>query len=606
MICYKFCPPPILKKKINIFLCSQLYVLVLYIFQIHLFQGMGEEKSWLKCTEDALSRKVIESKDMISWSAFHASRLDVPVRKPDISSMLPLFYENAHSTEMVKHGMEVLKKATFHLNPDQVPVITMDQPLFALGKQIQWQWESLAEDKYVVMLGPFHTETMFLKTIGGWLKGSGWTEAIHEADILSSGRADALVAVSSVTKTRYIHQVTIAALHTLMSKAYTIHVNHPEFDPKNSFEEWKAQMREKYPQFMYWDRVMQLEEILCQFVKSLRTGNFVLYVEALQMMMPWVFAFDHVNYARWLTVHIRDMLKLESTHPDVHAEFTNGNFVVHRSLSKFSSIAMDQNHEQLNKQIKGDGGVKGLFNNKVSLDKWLIAGPEIARFVSEFEDSVLEKHNSSLHHEQGYLRQCQFLEDVSKLVHTIEEHDNPFLDTGSELVNLYSKKIMSENAVKTMKNAFKLGQTQYETFWKERIDGDKPLSDTLAKNNLSIFNENSDKKKVKTQKDTLRKDCNLLARMYIGSSTRDADLDEFFAHENQSIPPSLSTVSGELRLGTKADLTKCLENVLTEAAHFMKADTKIIDGATIVNMIKPKGPGTFDDYVEKDILPYIR
>ena len=89
--------------------------------------------------------------------------------------------------------------------------------------------------------------------------------------------------------------------------------------------------------------------------------------------------------------------------------------------------------------------------------------------------------------------------------------------------------------------------------------------------------------------------------MYIGSSTRDADLDEFFAHENQSIPPSLSTFSGELRLGTKADLTKCLENVLPETAHFTKAETKI---AAIV--IKPKGPGTFDDYIEKDILPYIR
>ena len=63
------------------------------------------------------------------------------------------------------------------------------------------------------------------------------------------------------------------------------------------------------------------------------------------------------------------------------------------------------------------------------------------------------------------------MEDVNKLVDTIQENDNPFLDTGSELVNLYSKKIMSESAVKTMKNAFKLGQMQYEIFWKERLKG---------------------------------------------------------------------------------------------------------------------------------------
>ena len=84
----------------------------------------------------------------------------------------------------------------------------MDQPLYAIGKQIQWEWPSLGEERYVVMMGSLHIEMMFLKTIGDWIDGSGWTEAVTLSDITTSGRAESLTSVSSVTRTRYTHQVS--------------------------------------------------------------------------------------------------------------------------------------------------------------------------------------------------------------------------------------------------------------------------------------------------------------------------------------------------------------------------------------------------------------
>ena len=60
---------------------------------------------------------------------------------------------------MVKHAMNVGKSVTEFLNPGQTPVIGMDQPMYAIGKQIQWKWnESLGEGKYVLMLGALHVE----------------------------------------------------------------------------------------------------------------------------------------------------------------------------------------------------------------------------------------------------------------------------------------------------------------------------------------------------------------------------------------------------------------------------------------------------------------
>ncbi len=80
---------------------------------------------------------------------------------------------------MVKHGMNLIQRATEHVNHGQVPVITVDQPLYAIAKKIQWTWPIMyGESKFVVMLGGLHIEMSFLRLIGDWLAGSGWAEAI--------------------------------------------------------------------------------------------------------------------------------------------------------------------------------------------------------------------------------------------------------------------------------------------------------------------------------------------------------------------------------------------------------------------------------------------
>ena len=80
---------------------------------------------------------------------------------------------------MIRHSMDVVKSAVVHLNAGQTPVLTFDQPLFTLAKQIQWKWpDKYGEEKFVVMFGGLHIEMTALKTIGDWLESSGWAEAL--------------------------------------------------------------------------------------------------------------------------------------------------------------------------------------------------------------------------------------------------------------------------------------------------------------------------------------------------------------------------------------------------------------------------------------------
>ena len=36
--------------------------------------------------------------------------------------------------------MDIIREVTHHVNPGQIPVLTVDQPLYAIAKRIQWKW----------------------------------------------------------------------------------------------------------------------------------------------------------------------------------------------------------------------------------------------------------------------------------------------------------------------------------------------------------------------------------------------------------------------------------------------------------------------------------
>ncbi len=49
----------------------------------------------------------------------------------------------------------------------QTPVMTVDQPLYAIAKEIQWKKvDELGEHCFVVMMGDLHIEMTFMKCLG--------------------------------------------------------------------------------------------------------------------------------------------------------------------------------------------------------------------------------------------------------------------------------------------------------------------------------------------------------------------------------------------------------------------------------------------------------
>ena len=153
----------------------------------------------------------------------------------------------------------------------------------------------------------------------------------------------------------------------------------------------------------------------------------------------------------------------------------------------------------------------------------------------------------------------------------------------------------------------KIGEEQLRSFVKERcIDGKKPVTDTLKKNNLPLLSTPTKKivSKDKAKVQVLREDCSLFSRLYIACQNRDGNLEDFFTYENQPWPPSLSEL-GQLRRGVKADLIKLLPNATSQSPTQPKVDVVILDGAVIVQMLEPRTARTFNEYATTVFAPYI-
>jgi len=79
---------------------------------------------------------------------------------------------------------------------------------------------------------------------------------------------------------------------------------------------------------------MEFEGLI--FIRSYHEEKFHLYVESLKTLVPWFFALDHHNYARWLPIHIRDM---ESLPAPILKEFEeHGHWVVNKTTNRFSTM----------------------------------------------------------------------------------------------------------------------------------------------------------------------------------------------------------------------------------------------------------------------------
>ena len=274
----------------------------------------------------------------------------------------------------------------------------------------------------------------------------------------------------------------------------------------------------KSPTFYFWDLILLIEILILIFIRSHREKNFDLYVETLDELMFLFFALDHYNYCRWVSVHTSDMFSLSDHSKSMLKEA----WVVQKTMHRYSSIPIDQAHEQENAKVKGNGGIIGLTESPSALKQWPISGPEKYRILTECEQTLFDE---VMHHEEGSTYQSTFGKEVKSLVETIEHFGNPFSETSSDLLVLHTQECVDEDVIRSIYSLESIGKEQYKKFNEEVFEKQtKRISDTIKKNNLVLFKISRKMKPAKSsQIQGLKNDVSLFGRLYIANQQREGD-----------------------------------------------------------------------------------
>lgn len=109
-------------------------------------------KNWLQNNSKLMSEE--SSNELVSWSAYNSRSCKDISNYKSTSAMLPLMKDNINSPSVVRHTMDIVISTTKKINPTQTPVWTGDEPVYAIGKQVQWLYpQKYGEDRIVLMLG---------------------------------------------------------------------------------------------------------------------------------------------------------------------------------------------------------------------------------------------------------------------------------------------------------------------------------------------------------------------------------------------------------------------------------------------------------------------
>ena len=159
----------------------------------------------------------------------------------------------------------------------KIPVLLIDQQLYDLAKKMQWTFPDIfGKDKFVVMLGGLNIEMALWSIMGDLLRWSGWPFVLKEAGLAKTeAAATAFLAAFNVMRTRYVHQVTVVVLASLLQRA------HENSETDMSLDDWVVEVSHKSPTVKFWLLVHKYQLIFV-FMRVHLERKFQLMVTTLQ------------------------------------------------------------------------------------------------------------------------------------------------------------------------------------------------------------------------------------------------------------------------------------------------------------------------------------
>ena len=280
----------------------------------------------------------------------------------------------------------------------------------------------------------------------------------------------------------------------------------------------------KNPMFTVFRQYMTMVLEMLMFIRAIRSADWLLHLQALEIFTKYYFAHDRLNYARMIPLYLAEMKALPETDPDIYREFKDGNWVVNKNPTvPFSFLGVDYGLEHINRSMKVSGDLVGITQNPSARAKFFLIAPELARLARQAKDMA------------GVTVKVQ------------DRHHNH----NTKVLPSLTKVVARDDVKCGLCTESSEGRKLFETFITERIEkGRTNLWAKMKKRKLLTWKSTGQKAKVKLNNAIveLQEDRSLFARMMMVCQTRpEINLQEAIGvHEFTVMPRALFAADGTM------------------------------------------------------------
>ena len=510
---------------------------------------------------------------------------------------------------------------------------TYDLAIAKMALQIQ-KAESPLYDRVFVNLGAFHVELAFFCAVGKYIAESGGPFILSESGVLQSGSLKGFINGKAYNRCKRLHELLSASMETklfhefikssgeilvddlLIEKKESLplplkeNLSKEVLEVLQSYEDYRNDTLEgKHGKTAkFWAGYIEMVNLYHTFSRSIREGDFHLFIHCLPKITDYFFSFNHINYARWLVRFHDNLLEINETLPELSAEFQEGAFALKRTKKPFSGIPIDLTLEQT---INADAasqrtGVTSMTNSIAARQRWAeshyIRTSLISHFFDELEMNTSDDTSKDLRAHRMHKNTADFL----RIGKAIDETMNPFskdIDP-HHLFNIATGKSASDDTCNFLLDVASIGKKAREKFIAECIADPERFEKSLKKVKLSTFANEGVVKAVKGATKRLyevKMERDLFGQIFMYSLQNKIDMGELLKYPLNPVPLtlSLSHIDGSMLKSPKAALLREIESRIVSAAP-TRIDSVIIDVFFFLHL-KQNLPESFGG-VSKDIL----
>lgn len=298
-------------------------------------------------------------------------------------------------------------------------------------------------------------------------------------------------------------------------------------------------------------------DVLLGLIQASREGNWQLHLFAIRQMIPWCFAYDKMNYARYLPAYYAQMTTLEVDHPEVYQSFMEGQFSVQLAGDNpFGRLPVDQTTAvTVNKDTKIAGGVTNFSLKTQAVNRFYLTVEFRSAFLGQLRDMVQVRRLSFHHDEMQKPRIIKDEVDIKAVENLIQSWNNPFAES-QNLVSISTAKEAPDDVKNDLMCALKIGEEAYQLFKKEQLESNPPKKkshDPIQMKKLKTISSLCKKKiNSKGRAIILKAERSLFGRMIVVVQSRKIHMKDLLSHSLGPLPWTLATPEGFPRKTNKA------------------------------------------------------